>query len=186
MNAHMPPHKPDSTAGRTASRRLAFAAVIAALTVIFLYIGSLTVLDMSAVVICALLTMLVVVESGSRTAWLTAAAAGVLALLLLPSKLLAVLYICFGGIYPILKAHLEKYAYWISWIIKISLMDSMLILVIVLSRLVFVAEDPFFDYSWIVLLAASVIFVVYDLALTTCVTAYITRIRKRLGLKNLF
>jgi len=31
-----------------------------------------------------------------------------------------------------------------------------------------------------------VFFIVYDLALTACVTVYITRIRKRLGLRKLF
>jgi hypothetical protein len=168
------------------SRKIAFSAILAALSVVLLYIGSISVLDMSSVVICALLTMLAVVEAGEKYAWLTALVTGALSLLLLPVKLPAVLYLFFGGIYPILKARMEKTPYWLSWLFKISTLDTMLLGTIALSKLVFTAEEPFFDFTGIVLLVGTVFFIVYDLALTTCVTAYITRLRKRLGLKKLF
>ncbi len=168
------------------SRKIAFSAIIAALSVVFLYIGSVSVLDLSAVVVCALLTMLVVVEAGEKFAWLTAAVTGVLSLLLLPNKLLAVEYIFAGGIYPILKAAMEKLPYWFGWIAKISLLDTMLLLTIALSKLVFTAGEPFYDFTLPVLAIGTVFFILFDLALTTCVTAYITRLRKRLGLKKLF
>ena len=111
---------------------------------------------------------------------------GALSLLLLPVKLPAVMYLFFGGIYPILKARMEKTPYWLSWLFKLSTLDTMLLGTIALSKLVFTAEEPFFDFTGIVLLVGTVFFIVYDLALTTCVTAYITRLRKRLGLKKLF
>ena len=168
------------------SKKIAFSAIIAALSVVLLYIGSISVLDLSAVVICALLTMLVVVEAGEKFAWLSVAVAGVLSLLLLPVKMLAVEYIFLGGIYPILKAAIEKTPYWLSWVIKISLLDTMLLLSIALSKLVFTAGEPYYDFSFVVLAVGTVFFVLFDLALTTCVTAYITRLRKRLGLKKLF
>lgn len=168
------------------SKKIAFSAIAAALSVVLLYIGSISVLDMSAVVICALLTMLVVVEAGEKFAWLTVCVTGLLSFLLLPVKLPALLYLFFGGIYPILKAWLEKTPYWLSWLFKISVLDTMLLASIALSKLVFTAEEPFFDFTGLVLLVGTVFFILYDLALTTCVTAYITRLRKRLGLKKLF
>jgi len=168
------------------SKRLAFAAIAAALSTVFLYIGSISVLDLSSVILCALLTMLTVVETGEKYGWLTACVTGVLSLLLLPVKLPAVLYIFFGGIYPILKASLEKTPYWLSWLFKISVLDTMLLLTIALSRLVFIAEEAFLPLTLPVLLLGTVFFIVYDLALTACVTVYITRIRKRLGLRKLF
>ncbi len=168
------------------SKKIAFSAIIAALSVVLLYIGSISVLDMSSVVICALLTMLVVVEAGEKFAWLAVLVTGVLSLLLLPVKLPALLYLFFGGIYPILKAWLEKTPYWLSWLFKISVLDTMLLASIALSKLVFTAEEPFFDFTGLVLLVGTIFFILYDLALTTCVTAYITRLRKRLGLKKLF
>jgi len=168
------------------SRRIAFCGIMAALTLVLLYLGSMTVLDLSAVILCALLTMLVVVECGKRAAWITIAAAGVLALLIVPYKTLAVLYIFMGGIYPILKAIFERLRPVFAWLFKLSFLDSMLLAVIALSKLVFTAEEPFFDFSWLVLLFATVFFVVFDLALTSCITLYITKLRRRLGLGKLF
>ncbi len=170
----------------TLTRKLAFAAVMTALSVIFLWLGSLSVLDLSSVVLCALVTMILVVEAGERYAWLTTAAVTVLGLLLLPDKILAVLYLFLGGMYPILKAWLEKYPYWLSWLFKISTMDTMLLLTIAASKLIFVAEEPFFDFTWMVVLVGSLFFVIYDLALSTFVTLYINKLRRRLGLKKLF
>ena len=126
------------------------------------------------------------VEAGGKFAWLTVLASGVLVFLLLPLKLPAVLYLFFGGIYPVLKARLEKTPYWLSWLFKVSVMDTMLLASVALSRLVFTAEEPFLDLTVLVLLVGTVLFVIYDLMLTTCVTVYITRLRKRLGLQKLF
>ena len=168
------------------SKKIAFSAIITALTTVLMYIGSISVLDLSAIVICALLTMTVMVEAGEKFAWLTVLASGVLVFLLLPLKLPAVLYLFFGGIYPVLKARLEKTPYWLSWLFKVSVMDTMLLAAMALSRLVFTAEEPFLDLTVLVLLVGTVLFVLYDLMLTTCVTVYITRLRKRLGLQKLF
>lgn len=169
------------------TRRLAFSAIIAALSVVFLYIGCLTsVLDLSSAALCALLTMLVVVEVGQKFAWLTVAVAGVLSLLLLPDKLVAVEYLFLGGIYPILKAVLEKLPYWFAWLAKLSTLDSMLLITIALSKLVFTAGDEYFDLTAITMLLGTLFFILYDVTLSTCITAYITRLRKRLGLRKLF
>lgn len=169
------------------TRRLAFSAIIAALSVVFLYIGCLTsVLDLSAAALCALLTMLVVVEIGQRYAWLTVAVAGVLSLLVLPDKLVAVEYIFLGGIYPVMKAILEKLPYWFAWLAKLSLLDTMLLVTIALSKLVFFGGESDLDFTWLVLLLGTLFFILYDVTLSTCITAYITRLRKRLGLRKLF
>ena len=49
------------------SKKIAFSAIIAALSVVFLYIGSISVLDMSSVVVCALLLGKGVDGTGSAT-----------------------------------------------------------------------------------------------------------------------
>jgi len=166
-------------------KRLVLCAILAALSVALLYIGGLSVLDLTAVVICSLVTMLVMVEAGGKFAWLTVLVTGVLALLLLPSKLLAIQYILFGGIYPIAKATFERFHPIFTWLLKLSTLDSMLLAVIAISK-VMVAEENFLDYSWLVILIASVFFVIYDLALSACISLYIVKLRRRLGLKNLF
>ena len=165
---------------------MAICGLLTALSVVLLYIGSLTVLDLTAVVVCALFVMLVVVELGKKYAWLLVCVSGVLAFVLLPSKLIALTYFLIGGIYPILKARFEQFRSSFAWLLKMSAMGTMLLALIVLSKLVFTAEETYFDMSIPVILIGLLFLAVYDMALTGCVTFYIVKLRKRLGLKKLF
>jgi len=166
-------------------KKLVLCAVLAALSVALLYVGGLSVLDLTTVAVCSLITMLAMVETGEKFAWLTVAVTGILALLLLPSKLLAMQYIFFGGVYPILKASFEKLHPIFCWLLKLSTLDSMLLAVIAASK-VMTGVDAFLDYSWLVILIASLFFVLYDRALSVGISVYIVKLRKRLGLKSLF
>ena len=169
------------------AKRAAVCGVLAAACVVLLYLGSLTVLDLSAIVLCAVITMIVKVEmSGTVYPWLYAAVTGVLALVLLPSKLLAVEYILVGGIYPLVKAVYEKLHPVLSWGLKISTLSSMVLLEILASRFLFVSEEARIDLTVPSVLLAVVFAVVYDLALSVVISTYILKIRKKFGLKKLF
>ena len=74
---------------KTLTQKIALCGVFAALCLVFLWVGGMTLLDLSILVVCSLMTMLLVIEAGEKMAWIYAAATGVLALLLLPSKLYA-------------------------------------------------------------------------------------------------
>lgn len=166
------------------TRWLTFSAILAAASVGLLYVGSLTVFDLSMILVCALVTMFLYVEAGRKFAGLYVAVTGLLCLILLPSKLMALTYILIGGVYPILKATFEKFRPLFAWALKLSVLDSMLLCLIVLAKLVFVAEDSYFDFTLPLLLGGTVFFIIYDLALTGCVTLYIVKLRRRLGMKK--
>jgi len=168
------------------AKMLVFCGLMAALCTVLLYVGALSVFDLTAVVVCALITMLIVVEAGTRYAWLTVCAAGVLSLVLLPVKLPAVTYILIGGIYPIVKSRFEKVHYIISWILKVSAMGTMMLILIVLAEVLFKAEESYFAPQVPVILIGIAFLVVYDMALSACITFYIVKLRKRLGLKKIF
>lgn len=187
--AHCESDKAASGRGTDSTRKnntrwLTLSAILSAASVGILYIGSLTVFDLSMILLCALVTMFLYVEAGRKFAGLYAAVTGILCLVLLPSKLMALTYICIGGIYPILKASFEKFRSLFAWILKLSVLDSMLLLLIVLTKLVFVAEDSYFDFTLPILLGGTIFFIIYDLALTGCVTLYIVKLRHRLGMKR--
>ncbi len=171
---------------KSTAKRAAVTGIFGALCIALLYFGSLSVFDLSAIVIGALLTMIVRVEYGSRWAWAYGAVTGVLALLLLPSKLMAAEYLLVGGIYPILKAVFEKLHPVFAWCLKISVIDCMVLLEIVLSRLIFVSEEARIPMTVPAILLATVFAVLFDLALTAVISMYILKIRKRLGLEKLF
>ena len=168
------------------AKPIAICGILAALCVVLLYIGSLTVFDLTAVVVCALITMVVVVELGNKYAWIMVCAAGVLSLVLVPVKLSALMYILIGGIYPIVKAWFEQFRNLFAWPLKLSAMGTMLLVLTVVSEVFYTAEETYFILGFWPILIGLVFLVVYDLALTGCITVYIVKLRNRLGLKKLF
>ena len=165
---------------KSRTRKLALCGVFAALCIVFLWLGGMTVLDLSVLVVCALMTMLLVVETGEKMTWLYAAATAVLTLLLLPSKFYAIQYILFGAVYPILKLHFEKLPAVFAWPVKISCLDSMLLLCVVLALVLFKLGDEFFPLSWITIGLGTLFFILFDLTLSLCISLYIVKLRKKL------
>ena len=99
------------------SKKVALAAILCALSVLMLLLGSiLTVLDLTMVCMASLLVMLAVIEIGGGYPYLIWLVTGVLAVLLLPDKFSALLYLLFGGIYPIFKAMFERLHYIVAWV----------------------------------------------------------------------
>ena len=164
------------------SKKVALCGVFAALSVVMLYIGGLTLLDLTVVAVCALMTMIIVAETGVRSAWIYTAATGALALILLPNKIYAFEYICFGALYPVAKLYFERMRPLLAWPVKISFLDILLIGCVLLAQKVFLLGDEYFALNAVTLLVGTAFFVLYDLALTVGITFYIVKLRKRLGL----
>lgn len=169
---------------KSSTQKITLCGVFAALAIAFMYFGGLTVLDLSILAVCALMTMLLVIETGDRTAWIYVAVTGVLALILLPSKLYAVEYIFFAAIYPVMKMYFEKLRPAFATIVKLSFLDMLLLITIILSEHVFMAGDEFFGLNVVTVVVGSLFFLLFDFALTVCVTFYLVKLRKRLGLKK--
>ena len=165
---------------KSATRRIAVCGVFAALCMVILWVGGMTLLDLSVLVVCALMTMLLVVETGEKMTWIYAAATSALALLLLPSKLYAVEYILFAAVYPILKLHFERLPPVLAWPVKISCLDSMLLVCVVLGQYVFMAGEDYFGLSWITVGVGTLFFLLFDVTLSLCISLYIVKLRKKL------
>lgn len=168
---------------RNFTGQIALCGIFAALAIVFLLVGGLTVLDLSVLAVCALMTMLLVVEAGKKMTWIYVAVTGVLALILLPNKLYAIEYIVFSAVYPLVKLHFERLPQMFAWPLKISFLDSMLLITLVLAHKVFLLGDEFYSFSAPTILFGTLFFVVFDMALTACITVYLVKLRKKLGLK---
>lgn len=164
------------------SKKVALCGVFAALAVTMLYLGGLTLLDLTVVAVCALMTMIIVAEAGVRSAWIYTAVTGVLALILLPNKIYAFEYICFGALYPVAKMYFERMRPLLAWPVKISFLDILLMGCVLLAQKVFMLGEEYFALNAVTILVGTAFFVLYDLALTVCITFYIVKLRKRLGL----
>lgn len=164
------------------TKKLSFAALMSALGVAFMYGGAmLEVLDLSTAALASICVMLVLVEIGGRYAWLTYAVTGILSLLVLPQKFAAILFLGFLGFYPMAKALFEKrFRGWLCLVLKILLLNACAALMLLAVRYV-MTEALWFEIMTLVI--ANIVFVVYDVALTRLLRAYVFVWRKKLKMK---
>ena len=169
---------------RKSTFRLTFCAMMCALGVVLLYVGSVVeVLDIAVAAMASLLTVLVVIEYGGAWPWVVFGVTGLLSLLLLPAKLPAMMYVLFFGYYPIVKEKLEAHCRrrTVQWIGKELVFNVSLAVMLVLSRLFFsddVAESMI-ELVVIFVVMAEVAFVLFDIAMTRLISLYLYRLRNR-------
>ena len=167
---------------------LTLSAILAAATVVLLWIGSVVdVLDLSVCVIASMLSVVCVVECRKAFPILLWIVSSALSLILLPNKYPALLYAAFAGIYPILKNQFELYPTVFCWAFKLSTFNTSLTVVIILTQFVFssmTAEGP--ELRWLVYLIGNAFFVFYDVVLSRLILIYFHRIRPKLGLGDVF
>ena len=169
--------------GRT--KRLTMCAMMAALGVILIYLGSLVeVLDISIAVIASLACVFAVIEYGGSAPWLVFGVTSVLSLVLVPNKFPAVMYALFFGYYPILKEKFEKLRTLTCWICKETVFNVALVIILVFARfLLFTYTDIPIELYIIVAALCEVIFILYDIALSRLISFYVYHLRKRFRIK---
>lgn len=162
---------------------------MSALGVLLLYLGSvIEVLDLTMAAFASIIIVMAVIEMGGRWPYLIWLVTSALSLLLLPNKFIALLYLLFCGSYPIFKAMFERLHYVVSWILKLSMFNTALIIIVFLTmRITTMAnQNPDVIFTWSVFLVGNAVFVLYDVALSKLITLYLVKIRSMLKLKNYF
>ena len=167
------------------TRRLTICAVLCALNLVVMYLGSvIEVLDLTASVIASLACIFAVIEMGGRWPWLIYAVTGVLSMVLLPfPKTVALIYVAFSGYYVILKAWFERLRRPLSWMVKLVVFNVALTALVALSTWIFHIPDGLFEANVFVYLLGNVTFIVYDIALTGLITTYLRVWRRRFRIR---
>ena len=167
------------------TKRLTTCAMLAALSVILLLLGSFVeVVDISMAVVASLLCVFAVIEYGGSAPWLVYGVTSILSLLLLPQKTPAIMYLLFFGYYPILKEKLEKRPKALSWILKEVVFNAALILMTVLSAFLLFSSQTDLSLLYVAFfVVAEIAFPIYDIALTRLISLYLFRLRKRFRIK---
>jgi hypothetical protein len=162
------------------TRTLSLPAMLAATELVILLIASvLPTVRLSLVAIAGTVNIITLLECGKRYTLIVFAAVSILSAILLPLKLLAVLYIAFFGYYPLVKSYLEKLGrIKLEWLLKILILLIALTITLLLYRYGFAGGIELFDKAlWLIYTGCLVVFVVYDLALTRLVQYYLNRKR---------
>lgn len=128
----------------------------------------------------------IVIEIGKGWALSAYAAVSLLSFLLIGNKEVSLCFVAFFGFYPILKAVLEKHlSSVLCRVSKIAVFALCMTGVFFISISVLgIPKDSFTLFGvylpWVFLVIGTVVFVVYDIALTRVISAYVNVWRKKL------
>ena len=163
------------------TRAVAFAGIISALCVVFLYLGSIIdVLDYSVSALCGILVTLISVEFGNRTGISVWIVSSILSLLILPQKFSALLFVLFCGWYTFVKKIYEKFPSTVSWVFKLITFNAVLSIIFFITLKVLLIEGVGFITVAGTTVLSNLVFVIYDILLTRLTFLYIVSWRKRL------
>lgn len=164
----------------TKSRSIAVAGVLAA--------GSLAILWLACVVPSGRLGMTAaaglfpvagVLAAGRMAGYLCWAAGGILGLILLPDKGVALLYLAFLGLYPVVKSRIESLRRLsIEWVLKLAFFNAVLTLFWFVFRSMFLPQPPQWlgDNSLLLYGAGNLVFIVYDIGLSRLIGLFQARL----------
>ena len=172
------------------SSKIALGGIVAALSVVAMLLTIIPSMTFVLPAAAGVLLMIMVIEVNKRWAFMVYVAVGLIALFVVPDRMAAVMYVLLFGYYPILKALLEsRLPRAVEWVVKLIVFNAALAASYALLTFVFgipFIETDFFTAKgiplWgilaIVLVAGNAVFLIYDLALTRLVEAYLNRWQK--------
>lgn len=122
--------------------------------------------------------------AGRTAGYLCWAAGSVLGLIMLPDKGIAVSFLAFLGIYPVVKGRIESLRrLWVEWGLKLSYFNMTITLLWAVFQALFLPEGP----SWLVddalmfYAAGDLVFVCYDIGLSRLIAWMSARLRRTKG-----
>ena len=160
------------------SKDVAYLGVLLGLNQLFIVLSSVietnTIILMAA---AALIVGVVMVEFGGKTGIIFYMASCISGFFLTFNKVEIITYICFFGIYSIIKHYIETKILnkYISYALKIASFNISLLLMYFIVKL-FIN----LPLQWWMILSAQVLFIIYDYAFTIFINQYMNSIKPKL------
>ena len=169
------------------TKKLALCAIFSGCSVVLLFAAAVfDVLDLSLVALSSLLVIITHIELGGGYDWLLYAVTSLLAALLLPSKMPALLYAAFGGVYPIVRAYLERLPRLFNWLLKFVFCNVVFAGVMLLARFLLFPGTQDYRFTVPLALLVNAVFFCYDYATSCLIGLYVHRLRRQFRLDRLF
>lgn len=152
-----------------------------ALIVILLFIaGVIDVLDYTVAAICSLVITFMIIEFGNAEAFGVYLASSVLSILIIPSKVSALLYIAFCGWYPFVKRYAEILPDKLTLIIKLIVFNGIVATIFFLGKKLFLIENIPSHLFFILIALSNFTFIIYDKLITKLIWLYANKYRSKL------
>ena len=165
------------------TKKISVCAMLTALGVVILYIGSVTdIMDLSVSLLASLGVLFAIAELGGKYAFAVYTGTSVLSFILVPNKWIAVYFVMFFGIMPITKRLFEKTGKIFSWFLKMAAFNAEIFAFYFIAReFDFFAEtESGLPYLLVMLLLANVSFTLADIAYTLLLREYYRKYRARI------
>ena len=166
------------------TKKITLSAMLTALGVVIMLLGAvIEMLDLTVGAIASLIVVFVFVEIGKPYHWLVWLCTSLITALIYPGSALWIEYFLIFGIYPILKAYIERLPKWSWWPVKLVYINAMVgMLALAMEKLLGI---PFFEDEgvWMRVLfwaLLNVAFVMYDIFLRTLLRVYFVKYRERI------
>ena len=165
------------------TKKITLSALMVALGTVFMVIGAaIEVLDLTVCAMASLLVVFVFLEIGSYYPWLVWICTSLATALIYPGSLVWIEYALIFGIYPLIKAYIEKLPRWTWLIVKLVYINAVIWGLFAICELLL--GLPFFDTDGMVMtvilyVLMNVAFIAYDLFITVMVRFYFLKLRPR-------
>ncbi len=170
---------------KDSAKKLAIAAMLAAVAVVLLCASSFIPTGRAAfAAVAGLVSAAALIECGMLHSVLCFAVSALLGIILTPDRTAAIMYAVFLGYYPIVKGIIEKKSgsRLIEWVLKLAAFNA------ALALLWFVYKFGFTEFNIKIkgilipaaVVAADVVFIIYDIGLSKLIYFYITRVSSRI------
>lgn len=170
----------------TKTMKIAFCGLIAALSVIILFLtGLIPIATLALPAIAGCLLIAVVAEAGVRWAFCVYAVCSVLSFIVAPDREAALFYILFFGHYPVLFAVIGRIKNRVArYAVKLAVFNAAMIaeffIAVRLLGIPFEEMELFGQFTvLILLLLGNVVFIIYDLALDRLISTYYMKMRPK-------
>lgn len=168
-------------------KKVALGGMIAALSIVLMMLtGLIPMAEFALPALAGVLFIVLVIEISPRWAFLVYIAVAILSLLLAPSKDSAVFFTTFLGWYPIVKSKLESIRKPVlEWVWKMLIFNFSIGVGLAAAIFLFRLDDYMGilqSSAWVLILGwifLNGVFVIYDIALTRLITAYIRWFRPK-------
>ncbi len=169
---------PRSSGGGKASN-VALCGVLSALSLVFLFLSVLTPTGrIGLVAVAGLFPVAAVVSAGLPAGFFCWGASSLLALLLLPTKANAILFLLFFGLYPVAKSIIERlHRLPLEWLCKLVFFNAVFSLCwFLLRELLLLSVPDALASQWLLYPLGNVVFVLYDFGMSKLIGFYIARV----------
>ena len=166
---------------RAQSKAVVYAAILGALALVFLYLGNMVPTGRWGIAaVAGLMPAGAIISGGMLSGVLCWLGTTVLALLLIPDKLLVFLFGVLFGLYPIVKNLIERLRKLpLEYILKLVFFNLAFTAVYFTMKAAVLESLPTaLGIVWVLYLAGNAVFLVYDYGFTKLISLYLARVYK--------